>query len=430
MKKIWIFSAAVLLILTPVLTKAFSRDLVLPPSNINFNANTFLEGRTIRIYAKITSASTEDLLGVVKFFDNGTQIHGDQPISVLAKNEDSVFVDWAPSQGEHKIKISLIPFEETEDNPANNTFEKTITVLADTDRDGTPNIEDTDDDNDGVPDDKDAFPLNKNESLDSDGDSIGNNKDDDDDNDGIKDAQDAFPVDATESIDTDKDGIGNNSDLDDDGDGLPDLDELKLGTDPLKPDTDGDGVNDKEDAYPLDPTQSRDFDRDGISDEKDNDADNDGIPKETDINDTNLGPQVNITSDGKAISKIIYPNKTVTFESVTSIDPDGKIVKAQWSLDGQEQTGENLKISFPSSGSHKLVLKLTDDKGESREKKFTFYVVPPVALWILVIAAFLIIILAIFLIFSYSKRRVSKLEKVNKTLDLILRILPKPTKRK
>ena len=44
-------------------------------------------------------------------------------------------------------------------------------------------------------------------------------QDDDDDNDGILDINDAFPLDSTENVDTDSDGVGDNSDLDDDGDG-------------------------------------------------------------------------------------------------------------------------------------------------------------------------------------------------------------------
>jgi len=86
----------------------------------------------------------------------------------------------------------------------------------DTDNDGMDNAEDADDDNDGVPDIEDAFPLDATESLDSDGDGvgdnadafadnpdewadadadgIGDNADPDDDNDGIPDAEDAFPL--------------------------------------------------------------------------------------------------------------------------------------------------------------------------------------------------------------------------------------------
>lgn len=58
---------------------------------------------------------------------------------------------------------------------------------------------DNDDDNDGVLDINDAFPLNPGESLDTDGDGIGNNADGDDDNDGVPDAVDAVPLSAANS---------------------------------------------------------------------------------------------------------------------------------------------------------------------------------------------------------------------------------------
>ena len=94
--------------------------------------------------------------------------------------------------------------------------------LLDTDGDGTPDVNDTDDDNDGVLDSQDAFPLNKAESLDSDGDGIGNNVDTDDDGDGLPDTKDAFPLDKSEWVDFDGDGIGDNADTDDDNDGILD----------------------------------------------------------------------------------------------------------------------------------------------------------------------------------------------------------------
>jgi len=55
----------------------------------------------------------------------------------------------------------------------------------------------------------------------------------DDDNDNIPDDQDAFPLDSNESEDTDGDGVGNNTDLDDDGDGILDSWEFQYGLDPL-----------------------------------------------------------------------------------------------------------------------------------------------------------------------------------------------------
>ena len=132
----------------------------------------------------------------------------------------------------------------------------------DTDSDGAGDACDDDDDNDGVPDTEDAFPLDASESVDTDGDGTGNNADADDDNDGVNDTEDAFPLDSSESADFDGDGTGDNADLDDDND----------------------GVNDTEDAFPFDADEFADFDGDGVGDNADPDDDNDGV---LDVNDTN-----------------------------------------------------------------------------------------------------------------------------------------------
>ena len=73
--------------------------------------------------------------------------------------------------------------------------------------------------------------------ADFDGDDISDALDIDDDNDGVLDKDDAFPLDASETLDTDNDGIGNNTDTDDDGDGISDANEIINGTDPLVSDT-------------------------------------------------------------------------------------------------------------------------------------------------------------------------------------------------
>lgn len=149
--------------------------------------------------------------------------------------------------------------------------------IVDTDADGIPNEQDTDDDNDNVLDRDDLFPLDPTESTDFDLDGIGDFADTDDDNDGIEDSLDAFPYDPSEWADNDNDGQGNNSDLDDDNDGVPD----------------------SQDAFPFDPTESRDFDGDGIGDNADNDDDNDGG---TDDNDAfPYDPNETIDSDGDGI---------------------------------------------------------------------------------------------------------------------------------
>ncbi|MDC1329868.1 thrombospondin type 3 repeat-containing protein, partial [Pseudomonadales bacterium] len=146
---------------------------------------------------------------------------------------------------------------------------------------------DTDDDNDGVEDVDDAFPLDAAESIDTDADGTGNNADTDDDNDGVADSADAFPLDATETLDTDSDGTGNNADTDDDNDGvLDEADAFPLdSTETL--DTDADGVGDNSDAFPNDAEESIDTDGDQVGDNADNcpnlsnadqlDTDSDGL---------------------------------------------------------------------------------------------------------------------------------------------------------
>ena len=116
-------------------------------------------------------------------------------------------------------------------NTAPNIFGSNVNLVycetsIDTDSDSIVDCVDLDDDNDGVDDINDAFPLNSDETLDTDGDGIGNNTDPDDDNDGLADQFDDLPLNPSEQIDTDGDGIGNNSDIDDDGDGVIDTDDL------------------------------------------------------------------------------------------------------------------------------------------------------------------------------------------------------------
>ncbi|MBI5507909.1 MAG: right-handed parallel beta-helix repeat-containing protein [Deltaproteobacteria bacterium] len=119
-------------------------------------------------------------------------------------------------------------------------------------------VEDQDDDNDTVADADDAFPLEVAAALDTDGDHMPDSflpaatpaqvaasglvEDADDDNDGVADDADAFPIDMVASVDTDADGhpdaflptatpeqvaaSGLTADLDDDGDGVLDTADL------------------------------------------------------------------------------------------------------------------------------------------------------------------------------------------------------------
>jgi len=126
-------------------------------------------------------------------------------------------------------------------DPLNST-----SVPLDTDGDFISNVTDTDDDNDGVLDTADAYPLVTIDGyVDTDNDgapdecdaaclSLGMTADNDDDNDGITDAEDAYPLIAIgDYVDTDNDGapdecnaacisLGMTADTDDDNDGFED----------------------------------------------------------------------------------------------------------------------------------------------------------------------------------------------------------------
>jgi beta-glucanase (GH16 family) len=98
----------------------------------------------------------------------------------------------------------------------------------------------------------------------------------DSDSDGVTDDFDAFPNDPSETIDTDKDGIGNNADTDDDGD----------------------GAADSNDAFPLDNTESLDTDSDGVGNNADTDDDGDGAADSNDAFPLDNTESLDTDSDG------------------------------------------------------------------------------------------------------------------------------------
>ena len=237
----------------------------------------------------------------------------------------------------------------------------------DPDGDGIANYLDPDDDNDGVPDESDAFPFDPNEWADTDGDGVGDNADAfpldptetvdsdgdgvgdnsdafpndpaesaDSDGDGVGDNADAFPFDPTETVDSDGDGIGNNADPDDDNDGLSDADEASAGTDPLNPDTDGDGVGDNSDMFPLDPSESLDSDGDGVGDNADAfpsdptetmDSDGDGVGDNGDAFPNDPTESVDSDGDGVGDNADAFPN-----DPSETVDTDGDGVGDQSAL--------------------------------------------------------------------------------------------------
>ena len=211
-------------------------------------------------------------------FDVVTEVNPFGPLTVTASADGSPLPAWlqinsstgaltgTPTAADVGL-IANIVLSVSDDVFTEELAAFSIQVLADTDLDGQPDscsfcdgttvVEDLDDDNDGVADGEDAFPLdggetadsdgdgvgdntdafpnNGSETIDTDGDLVGNNADEDDDNDGVLDTEDDFPLDGSEWVDTDLDDIGNNKDEDDDGDGVSDVQEEVDGTDPLDP---------------------------------------------------------------------------------------------------------------------------------------------------------------------------------------------------
>lgn len=376
---------------------AYSGDIAINEQNIRFSNYNFLEGRLVRIYASVSNNSSKDLLGVVKFFDNGSQTGTDQAISIFGNKTDDVFIDWQPSAGNHKIAVKIYPWNAEIDDPSNNWIVTEIFAGRDTDFDGIPNDTDDDDDGDGVIDTEDAFPLDPKEWVDTDGDGIGDNTDLDDDNDGVPDTFDDLPLDPNETIDTDGDGIGNIADLDDDNDGLSDIEEIKIGTDPLNVDTDGDGVNDKEDAFPLDPNEWVDTDKDGIGNNQDTDDDNDGI---SDLNDEfplNKGPKIDLSGLDDNIG--LY--EEFILDASKSIDDDGRIVSYIWEVDDKIiQEGNAISFAFTKRGNHKVKLTIIDDSGEKVTKQFQINITNT-TLYKQLLIVLLIILLALAIHFKY-----------------------------
>ena len=149
----------------------------------------------------------------------------------------------------------------------------------DNDGDASGDACDSDDDNDGLNDDLDAFPFDASEQVDTDSDGIGNNADPDDDNDGVIDSEDDYPLNSLYSADTDNDGMPDSWEVlyglnpedssdagsDYDADGAVALQEFIEGTNPSEfEDSDGDGVSDYRDVFPEDSLYAADSDNDGM----------------------------------------------------------------------------------------------------------------------------------------------------------------------
>lgn len=398
-----LFFALFALGLQPTLAST-TGDLSLNEGSIWFSTESYLEGHTIRIWASVSNNSSDDLLGSVHFTANGNQIGSDQAISALAGKTDEVFVDWVPSSfGTYTVQVSVSPWDNVGDNTGNNSTSKQVTVVQDTDRDGTPNSSDPDDDNDGVLDEEDEFPTDRDESKDSDGDGKGNNEDTDDDNDGTLDTDDQLPEDPNYTKDLDGDGIADEIDEDIDGEGLLNSEETTIGTDQRNTDTDGDMKNDKEDPFPLDPTEWFDVDGDGSGDNSDTDIDGDSIPNETDMDPSNPAPTA-MVDDDVVLTSI---GDEITFDASASSD-DGSIVKYIWNFGDETVEGATITRSFDASGLQTATLTVLDEYGQSDTTTIKVRVFDKTFLIKAISFSLFALLLAFYFIYRYNLRALSK----------------------
>jgi aureolysin len=216
----------------------------------------------IRIAQLQDSSASIQWLGAGSLLSSGERICGELTLDTSILNEGTLT---------KTVSIS----HDGANSPTAITIDAIISE--DTDADDILDYIDNDDDNDGVNDALDTFPLDPSETIDTDADGVGNNADIDDDNDGVLDANDAYPLISLNALtDTDLDGLPNECDSDC----------LEVGMN-ADADDDGDGVNDVVDAFPLDSSEQIDTDGDKVGDNADSfpdsadytlDSDSDGMP--------------------------------------------------------------------------------------------------------------------------------------------------------
>lgn len=169
---------------------AYSYDLGIQSSDICFSqpADALVEQTPVRIYATIRNYGSEDVAASVIFYNGPNLIGESQAVSVRAGGlADEVYVDWTVPSGSFNIMARIKAPDPADQNLQNNqAITPLIIPLKDTDGDKIPDIDDPDDDNDGLSDEDES--------------NLGTDQaDPDSDNDGVNDGSDAYPTDASKS---------------------------------------------------------------------------------------------------------------------------------------------------------------------------------------------------------------------------------------
>lgn len=408
-------------------------DLGISAGDIFFSEPVLISGRSIRLYAAVRNYGTRDVVAYALFYAGPNLIGESQVVSVRAGGySDEVFVDWVIPEGSFNIRVDIKGQTPKDENPANDSAlthlfypekdadsdgiidknDNCVNVSnpdqGDVDGDGLGDVCDTDDDNDGLPDNdetaigtkpvdpdsdddgildgQDNCPLIANpDQTDKDGDGKGDACDStngntssppDQDGDGIPDNRDNCRTIANASqTDTDQDGLGDVCDNDDDNDGVSDADEKPQGTNPKDADTDNDDVSDgKEKELGTDP-KNPDTDHDGVGDKEDGAPLNQGATSGETFNvNTTEAEQVieqEDLLDNEDFKNIFVETAKINWNTFIFKIKGGSAVSRLtyvWDLgDGERASGPEIKHTYKKPGTYLVVLEARDAHGQIKK---------------------------------------------------------------
>jgi|SRR3989344_1066893 len=255
-QKITITLAMGFLSVLPIMAQGAQMGFV--KSNIWASKFNALVDDNITIYSILVNGESDNLEGNVIFIENSTgeAVGSPKPFTLPGDGSSSVLsAVWKAKVGEHRFRAKIVNGVKIDRTgvrtPLGTEILSELTDVV---------IVKVDSDHDGVPDDQEVVNGTNPNNPDTDGDGLNDHVDPnpinrDTDGDGDPDGTDPAPTnhDIFTPPDVDRDGISDKKDSDMDNDGLYNWVEGSKGTDQRKYDTDGDGVGDKEDAYPLDP---------------------------------------------------------------------------------------------------------------------------------------------------------------------------------
>ncbi len=152
----WVLLFLLITLLTPcTFAQEFNAGLI---NGLWYSQEKIFTNEPVRIYVAIRNNTGEDLTGRVEFYDNNKVI-GRAEVSALDGRIVESWTDWIPDHGEHTLSASLSRTELSKVGSSTKAVEVTsalaediIFVDYDTDKDGVGNVDDIDDDGDGISD--------------------------------------------------------------------------------------------------------------------------------------------------------------------------------------------------------------------------------------------------------------------------------------